>query len=668
MQNIRQKMTKDTLILGSAYLLLLASLAWRLVMYRPDMNARGIFNWIEIFFLLLLYGYIHLTALGLGRIFLRQFDLPLSNPEFTLISYLLGLGALSIGVLFIGLAGWLTAGAIFAWLAIAGFVACREWPGIVRGSWAALRALHFQRAKNFYETLLQIVVIASVPLLLMNVLSPVWDYDALMYHLEIPRHFLEHKSIYFDPEIWRSAHPFLGEMLFIVGIVFKLEPLAKLINLTYAILFILSAYVFGKRFLGRETALNATGILIGAPAFLLWATWASIDFAWAAYEFWGIVAIVLWLADEKRNTERWLALAGMMSGLAASTKYLSAPALLMVGIIILWRSVQDAKHPVSASIRNLLTFGLSAGLVMGAWYLKNWLWTGNPVYPLIFGGPGWSPVENQLLNDYVYSFGVGKSWLDYLRLPYNVYAYHNQFSTIALEVIHPALWLAIFFPFLSKFKKHSTILVYTLLYCVLWALNSQQVRFLIPVTAFLAIFAGSVIESCPVYLKKFLKVGLLGGFMLFSLVYQILAFQNSGVGAYFSGQKSTTEVIQSQNNDFRMALYTRDSLESNAKVQFLWDGRGYYCGSRCIADDEQFTAVSLAINFPEPRALAQDLREKGITHLMLSKPDADWFIAYHDPRGLHRDALDYFQEVFLPACGKSVFSNSGMELFEITCP
>jgi hypothetical protein len=116
-----------------------------------------------------------------------------------------------------------------------------------------------------------------------------------------------------------------------------------------------------------------------------------------------------------------------------------------------------------------------------------------------------------------------------------------------------------------------------------------------------------------------------------------------------------------------MVLYIQGALKPDAKVQFLWDGRNYYCGSRCIPDDEQSTAVSLAFNFPAPQELAHDLREKGITHLMLSKPDADWFITYHDPHRIHQDALVYFENIFFPSCGKSIYKDGGMELFEITC-
>lgn len=655
-------------MIWSAFLICWAALIWRWTMPRIGMQARGPLIWIEILLLLILYGYILLSAYGLGHLFLRLLKLPLlSKTESILLAFLTGLAAFSLGIAIIGLAGWLNAAGVLAWMAVSGFVACRE---LLEGPCSyevGDDASHVPPVRSRFEIFLQIIILISIPLQLVSALSPVWDYDALLYHLEIPSQFLVEGRIYFDPETWRSAYPFLGEMPFIVGMVLGLDPVGKLINLTYAVLFVSSAYVFSLRFLGRQTAYAAAAILIGAPAFLLWATWAAVDFAWASYEFWSIFAICLWLTDN-RTDRKWLIVAGLMSGAAASIKYLSLPLLLIVGAIVMWESIGNAQQRVRGAASNLLTFGASAGLVMGVWYLRNWLLTGNPVYPLVFGGPGWDPLENQVLNDYVQTFGTGKAWLDYLLLPYNVYAQHDRFATIPTEVIHPALWLGFFFPFVTKSNKvFKVVLVYAALSFLLWVTTSQVIRFLIPLSAFAAIMAAGVIESAPSLLKNLLRYGLLGGLMILSLIQQMLTIQNTGVWNYVTGQKSGGQFLQEINNNFSTILYIQNALAPTDRVMFLWDGRGYYCDERCIPDDEQSAAIRLSIDSPAPQRLARDLNEQGITHLMLSVPDASWFIFYHDPRGWHQDAFDYFDDTFLPACGRLIFEDKGIKLFELTC-
>lgn len=656
---------RNAWLAGTVFLILLLFLAWRLEMPKPGLDASGPATWARMIFLLILYAHINLVAFSLGQFLLKYLALPLlTKTEFGVLAYLLGFAWLSVGVMILGLVGWLDARTIFFWLVCVSIFAVYGWMGTDRVVWVN----QIPRTKSLYVIFLRIVAAISIPLLFVECLLPVWDYDAVLYHLEVPRQFLAQTRFYFDPEVLRSAYPYLGEMLFLVGIAFDLDSFAKFVNFTYALLFVLSGYVFSQRFLGYESAYTTAGILMGAPAFWVWSTWAGIDFAWASYEFWSVYCVSLWLADGKRNTRKWLMLAGILSGLAASTKYLSITSLVLVGTLIAWKTVDGSNRPVKDVVANLWSFGLATGVIAGGWYLKNWVWTGNPVYPLVFGGPGWDSLKNLVLNDYIYSFGVGKNFLDFLFLPYNVYAFQDRFSTIGLEIIHPVLWLAFLFPLLGwSARRHDFIILYTISGFVLWAINSQVIRFLIPLTAFLAILASGVIERFPVLVKNLLRFSLIVGFMLFNLLFQLVWLQEKESWDYLNGTKSASEYLQEMTSNFRVIQYIQESLDAGEHALFLWDGRGYYCDARCIPDDEQSTAVRLAFDSPSPSALAKDLREQEITHLMLSHPDVNWFIAYHDPRELHRLALNYFTNTFFPACGKQIYSDNAMDLFEITC-
>jgi hypothetical protein len=222
-----------TLIVWSAFLLCWAGLIWRLKMPQMGLQAHGPLIWIERLFLLLLYGYILLSAYGLGHLSLRLFKLPLlSKIEANLLAFLMGFGIFSLGLTIIGLIGWLTVLAILIWLAVAGLVAFQELSEFVRDRATGKDKPEHSPPRDLFETLLWTIILVCVPLQLISVASPVWDYDALFYHLEVPRQFLAAGRIYFNPEVWRSAYPFLGEMPFLVGIVFGLDSLGKLINLT----------------------------------------------------------------------------------------------------------------------------------------------------------------------------------------------------------------------------------------------------------------------------------------------------------------------------------------------------------------------------------------------------------------------------------------------------
>src|SRR5215211_3522402 len=178
---------KDRWLAGTTFLVILILLAWHFTMPKLGLEARGEQTWIRIVFLLILYVYINLAGFGLGRLLLQYFGLALlTKTETVLLEYLLGFGCLSAGVMILGFVGWLNAGAIFFWLALAGVIASIE---LARIRWPAW-TVRFPGATSPYVILLQILLLLAVPLLLVECLLPVWDYDALFYHLEVPRQFL----------------------------------------------------------------------------------------------------------------------------------------------------------------------------------------------------------------------------------------------------------------------------------------------------------------------------------------------------------------------------------------------------------------------------------------------------------------------------------------------
>ncbi|HEY3473953.1 MAG TPA: hypothetical protein VGK56_05040, partial [Anaerolineales bacterium] len=123
-------MRNNTWLAGTVFLVLLSLLALRLLTPMPGLDARGSAIGIRIAFLLILYAYINLAGLGLGRFLLKPFDLPLlTGTEFALLAYLLGLGCLSAGVMILGLVNWLNSLSIFLLLVSVGVIAWIEWAG-----------------------------------------------------------------------------------------------------------------------------------------------------------------------------------------------------------------------------------------------------------------------------------------------------------------------------------------------------------------------------------------------------------------------------------------------------------------------------------------------------------------------------------------------------------
>ena len=130
---------------------------------------------------------------------------------------------------------------------------------------------------------------------------------------------------------------------------------------------------------------------------------------------------------------------------------------------------------------------------------------------------------------------------------------------------------------------------------------------------------------------------------------------------------TTTKFLERNVYDYKTTEYILEHVDKTDRVLFLWSGQGYYCDSRRLPDDEQTIAILLSMDSPTPEALAHRLRSNGITPLLLGRPDAYWFISLHDPKNLHRDAWEYFENTFLPTCGESIFKDNLIELYQIAC-
>ena len=175
-------------------------------------------------------------------------------------------------------------------------------------------------------------------------------------------------------------------MLYMFGLRFGSDTLAKLLHMSFAILLVLATFAFGRRFLGREAGWISAAILVAIPIFPIWASWAYADMAWALYEFLSLYALIVWIMTHRRE---WLVISGLAMGFALGSKYLALGSAGVLGLVVIWVS---RRQGLKLIIQNAAVFGGIALMVGSPWYLKNWLLAGNPVYPLYFGG--WRGLRN----------------------------------------------------------------------------------------------------------------------------------------------------------------------------------------------------------------------------------------------------------------------------------
>ncbi len=310
----------------------------------------------------------------------------LAAPAYAM--FVLGsVGVLGGGVFWALGFAMLAAGAGSLWrLAVATVRQARQWAE----SWGA-----------FEWTL----VAAAAALLVVGLLctsTPVLDYDALEYHLGGPRDHLAAGRVGFLPHNIYANFPAHVETLTLLGIVLggsKSAGMAVAIvnQLLFGVLAASAVAAIGGRFVRRGAALPAAVFFLSCPLFVMALVGALIDLARCLYTAVALLVVLEWTyGDEVPARGAWLAIGGLCCGLAVAVKYTE---LIMLCVPLGAAVLAVSLRRYSSWPRRLAGPALLAGCAVLAvipWLARNFVATGNPVFPLlygIFGARGWSPEQ-----------------------------------------------------------------------------------------------------------------------------------------------------------------------------------------------------------------------------------------------------------------------------------
>ncbi len=248
-----------------------------------------------------------------------------------------------------------------------------------------------------------------VVVLVLGAMLPPIDFDVREYHLQAPKEFYQNGRIGFLPHNIYANMPLGTEMLSLAGMIVCDDwwfgaLVGKTLIALFAPLAALALLAAGWRFVSPAAGIVAALVYISIPWIDLVSTHGLVEGAFAFYFFAALMAVMLWQSNADPRRERLLWLAGFLSGAAVSTKY---PAVLFsvlplaAAIVYLMLDPQrdmsrqqTTAHPV---LRLVAVFLLAVVVGCGLWLEKNFLLTGNPVYPLlynVFGGATRTPEKD----------------------------------------------------------------------------------------------------------------------------------------------------------------------------------------------------------------------------------------------------------------------------------
>jgi hypothetical protein len=453
-------------------------------------------------------------------------------------------------------------------------------------------------------------------------LTPETGKDALIYHLAVPKLYLFHHGFYFIPGNIFAGYPLLGEMHYLLALFLQNDILAKAMN--YALLCgILLGMGLFARFALRENAFPALSMLIFLSIPSVFAV-SHVAYNDLFVTFFTLAALYSFIRWSEQKMTVWLILCGVFSGSAAACKY-TALLLTPLGCLgVLWFAFRR-KMETPRALRLLALYAAAALITGSPFYLKNGFMLGNPFYPFfygIFGGRGWDGDQARLYDLFIQNLGMGRSLLDYFMLPWNLSLRAKMDSPEFDGILGPIFLLTL--PFLAAFRRWEAplrvILVYALLTFLFWASSAQQIRYLIPLFAVLALVTGAILTRYRQRKQTFgLLLCIVAGCLIFNGYHIVREFIKISPLRVAGGIESRDDFLTRTLPPYRMYRFVNLNLQPDARVFLLYmKNFTFLCDRNCYSDSmfEAHTLQTILQQESSADGVRNRLKAMGFTHLL----------------------------------------------------
>ena len=584
----------------------------------------------ELFFLFLIV----LVGFSLGSKVFKLFNIPFMGfTEEVVFSLGLGWGIIAYLVFGLGVCGLLYRGLFYFIFAGLIFLLIRE---IIYFLSSIKKSVEQLRKKSFstWDLILMGILGISLLMSLIAAFSPPTFYDSLVYHLAVPGSYIQQHKIIFFPYNLLSNFPQNLEMLYTLAILMYDDIVANLIHFSFAVMLILGIYSFCSRyFQNKQMNLLSMLIFFSTPAIMLLAGGTYIDLGLTFFVFISVYALINWWQS---NRYSWFIISAIFSGLAMGVKYTGVINLFILTIFVGWKLVIKDKHK---NIKNILKYffvyvSLSC-LILLPWLIKNFVYTGNPLFPFLSGLFNGNAINAGLAENYVNhirTYGVTiHNFLDLLVLPWTITMQGIEFG--GGFDIWGGVWgplFLLFLPFLLFLKKGTKIIkqlgIYVILYFFVWIVTGKVLRFLVVIIPYLSILTAYSLICIEKKGKRWkavrlvLVVSIMSNFFLFGYLQTVVDPFPVALGI-----QTRKEYLESKLDYYKGMKFINNNLPKEAKILFIGETRGYYC-NRCYITNSVFDLnpiVEIANNSKSAEEMLEKLKNMGITHILYNDREAE---------------------------------------------
>jgi len=523
----------------------------------------------------------------------------LSSLEWVAVSFVIGCYILYLGVFF-SAPYRLDPISVWSLLAACTLAATFGWRQMPWRQWLDNFRFEIANFSSDIGTMFLWVVLIGVALTsLLQALAPPNDYDSLAYHLSFPRLDVEMgRAVYNLKTGWGAAFmPDLGRNLNRVALVVADADAAQMIHGLFGILGAIAAASLAQRLgYGKKVALTAAIMFLSIRMVVWQMGTVETDVPLAALS---VMSLLVYLATRDNKNGGLEILFGLMVAATILMKYHGLAVAISFAPIIVYDLVAGRK-----SVKFVAIGPMVAILATTPHFVRNYLLTGNPFYPILNGI--FNPNLPNSFENFADNFGTGRGVVDFFSAPWNISVLPTHFFDGM--VIGTPFFLALCPLVLmdrDALKKWGPALSYAFVYFVIWFwFASQQVRFLAPVMPVLSVLAAAgvahywfrirslnLIKGAFVHLLAVLAINQSMFVGIFSIIRLPVAvglmspeFYHNNTptmnGAFFSTCKYVEKNIQVGEKYFLYAPYVSYYCpQSSASLTYFEDEEGWWMKS-----------------------------------------------------------------------------------------
>jgi hypothetical protein len=499
---------------------------------------------------------------------------------------------------------------------------------------------NFKRIFKYFLVLLLSVTIISI--IILSLVPPI-SKDALTHHLAVPKLYLEQGGIHEIPSLSFSYYPMNLELLYMVPLLLGNDICPKLIHFLFAVL--TGGLIFGFLRPRTNTSYALFGIVffLSIPIIVKLSITAYVDLGLIFFSTAALLWIIKWLENGFRI--RYLVISAIFCGWAMGTKYnglITCFLLALFPLFIFARSKRAAPHSIMKTLGYGCLFLSVALIIYSPWMIRNYAWTGNPIYPLY---------DQWFTPDHVARKSVGlftfralvyhESWWEILLLPIRIFFQGQDGS--------PRLFDGRLNPFLlilplcalyrlkndsEKIKTEKKILFAFAGFYFAFAFFSSGLRMryvspIIPPLVILAVFGlkrlfdslGEARSRPLTYGGKLIVVFLVLFALGLNAMYIREQFAYVKPLSYISGNVTRDQYIEKYRPEYAAMKFINRNLPPNSKILFVFVGnRGYYCDRQYRFDmqDNRSQIAMFLRSSHDARAIWEGLKKEGITHMLIN--------------------------------------------------